>query len=159
MRASPGRSNHQGDRRAVAVDGRKFMHRRDVLKLGAMAGLSVTFGAAAARPARAEDWPSKNVRVIVPYAAGSATDLIPRTIFDALGAKVGHTFIVENRLGGGTTLGASAVARAEPDGYTVLVHSNAIVTVPATVAVANVEGSLICSLTPSRVHGPMLQGV
>ena len=107
------------------------MHRRDVLKLGAMAGLSAAFGSAASRPARAEDWPSKNVRVIVPYAAGSVTDLIPRTIFDALGAKVGHTFIVENRLGGGTTVGASAVARAEPDGYTILVHSNAIVTVPA----------------------------
>ncbi len=107
------------------------MHRRDVLKLGAMAGLSAAFGAAGARPARAEDWPSKNVRVIVPYAAGSATDLIPRTIFEALGAKVGHTFVVENRLGGGTTVGASAVARADPDGYTILVHSNAIVTVPA----------------------------
>jgi tripartite-type tricarboxylate transporter receptor subunit TctC len=107
------------------------MHRRDVLKFGAGVGLSATFGAAASRPARAEDWPSKNVRVVVPYAAGSATDLIPRTVFDALGAKVGHTFIVENRLGGGTTLGASAVARAEPDGYTILVHSNAIVTVPA----------------------------
>jgi len=107
------------------------MHRRDVLKLGAVAGLSTTFLSTASHRAHAEDWPSKNVRVVVPYAAGSATDLIPRTIFDALGAKAGHTFIVENRLGGGTTLGASAVARAEPDGYTILVHSNAIVTVPA----------------------------
>ena len=103
------------------------MHRRDVLKLGAMAGLSAALGA----PARAEAWPDRNVRVIVPYAAGSATDLIPRTIFDALGAKAGHTFVVENRLGGGTTVGASAVARADPDGYIILVHSNAIVTVPA----------------------------
>ena len=107
------------------------MHRRDVLKLGTMAGLTAALGASAARPARAEAWPDKNVRVIVPYAAGSATDLIPRTIFDALGAKVGHTFIVENRLGGGTTVGANTVARAEPDGYTLLVHSNAIITVPA----------------------------
>jgi tripartite-type tricarboxylate transporter receptor subunit TctC len=110
------------------------MQRRDLLKLGATTGLSLALGATAFRPARAETtgaWPSKNVRVIVPYAAGSATDLVPRTIFDALGAKAGHTFIVENRLGGGTTVGASAVARAEPDGYTVLVHSNAIVTVPA----------------------------
>jgi tripartite-type tricarboxylate transporter receptor subunit TctC len=110
------------------------MQRRDLLKLGATTGLSLALGAAAFRPVRADTataWPSKNVRVIVPYAAGSATDLIPRTIFDALGAKAGHTFIVENRLGGGTTVGASAVARAEPDGYTVLVHSNAIVTVPA----------------------------
>src|SRR5690349_4481699 len=107
------------------------MHRRDVLKLGALAGLSTTLGSLAARSARAEDWPAKNVRVVVPYAAGSATDLIPRTIFDALGAKVDHTFIVENRLGGGTTVGANAVARSDPDGYTILVHSNAIVTVPA----------------------------
>jgi tripartite-type tricarboxylate transporter receptor subunit TctC len=107
------------------------MHRRDVLKLGTVAGLSAAFVAAGARPARADDWPSKNVRVVVPYGAGSATDLIPRTIFDALGAKAGHTFIVENRLGGGTTLGANAVARSDPDGYTILVHSNAIVTVPA----------------------------
>ena len=107
------------------------MQRRNVLKLGAMAGVAAAFGMTASRPARAEDWPTKNVRVIVPYGAGSATDLIPRTIFDALGAKVGHTFIVENRLGGGTTVGANAVARADPDGYTVLVHSNALVTVPA----------------------------
>jgi tripartite-type tricarboxylate transporter receptor subunit TctC len=107
------------------------MHRRDLLKLGTAAGLVAGFGAAGARPARADAWPSKNVRVIVPYAPGSATDLVPRTIFDALGAKAGHTFIVENRVGGGTTVGANAVARAEPDGYTMLVHSNAIVTVPA----------------------------
>jgi tripartite-type tricarboxylate transporter receptor subunit TctC len=110
------------------------MQRRDLLKLGASTGLSLALGATAFRAAQAQTtmaWPSKNVRVIVPYAAGSATDLVPRTIFDALGAKAGHTFIVENRLGGGTTVGASAVARAEPDGYTVLVHSNAIVTVPA----------------------------
>ena len=110
------------------------MQRRDLLKLGASTGLSLALGAAAFRDAQAQTtsaWPSKNVRVIVPYAAGSATDLVPRTIFDALGAKAGHTFIVENRLGGGTTVGASAVARAEPDGHTVLVHSNAIVTVPA----------------------------
>jgi len=108
------------------------MNRRDALKLGTgslscLAGLS----ALGPRPARADDWPSKNVRVIVPYGAGSATDLIPRTIFEAMGARLGHSFIVENRLGGGTTVGASAVARADPDGYTILVHSNAIVTVPA----------------------------
>src|ERR1700687_1000742 len=104
------------------------MNRRDILKLGCSLSAAAIEGSG---QARAEDWPGKNVRVIVPYAAGSATDLIPRTIFDAVSAKVGHTFIVENRLGGGTTVGANVVARAEPDGYTILVHSNAIVTVPA----------------------------
>jgi tripartite-type tricarboxylate transporter receptor subunit TctC len=115
------------------------MNRREVLTAGvrslsgvaATAALSSLAGVASSRPARAEDWPTKNFRVIVPYAAGSATDLIPRTVFETVSSQVGHSFIVDNRLGGGTTVGASAVAHAEPDGYTILVHSNAIVTVPA----------------------------
>ena len=111
------------------------MNRRELLHsalrtTGALAATAVgTF--LGARLARADDWPSKTVRVIVPYAAGSATDLIPRTVFEAVSVKTGRTVVVENRLGGGTTVGAAAVARAEPDGYTILVHSNAIVTVPA----------------------------
>jgi tripartite-type tricarboxylate transporter receptor subunit TctC len=107
------------------------MHRRDVLKLALGSLSSAALGSVVPGAARAEDWPAKNIRVIVPYAAGSATDLIPRTVFEAVGNQLGRSFIVENRLGGGTTVGASAVARADPDGYTVLVHSNAIVTVPA----------------------------
>jgi tripartite-type tricarboxylate transporter receptor subunit TctC len=79
------------------------MNRRDALKLGAgsLSCLAAAAGLSAlgTRPARADDWPSKNVRVIVPYGAGSATDLIPRTIFEAMGARLGHSFIVENRLG------------------------------------------------------------
>jgi tripartite-type tricarboxylate transporter receptor subunit TctC len=104
------------------------MNRRELVEFALCSAAAAAAGTGAAR---AETWPGKNVRVIVPYAAGSATDLIPRTIFDAVSARTGHTFVVENRLGGGTTVGASAVARAEPDGYTILVHSNAIVTVPA----------------------------
>jgi tripartite-type tricarboxylate transporter receptor subunit TctC len=104
------------------------MHRRDVLKFGATAGLA---GALGATTSRAEGWPSKNVRVIVPYAPGSATDLIPRIVFEAVGAKSGRTFVVENRVGGGTTVGVAAVARAEPDGYTILAHNNSLMTVPA----------------------------
>src|ERR1700682_3363279 len=89
------------------------MNRREVLELGARslscvaatAGLSAVLGAAASRPARAEDWPTKNFSGILPYGAGSATDLIPRTIFEAVSNRLGHSFIVENRLGGGTTVG------------------------------------------------------
>ena len=77
------------------------------------------------------DWPTKSVRVVVPYAAGSATDLVPRTVFEQVGQQVGHSFIVENRPGGGTTIGSSQVKQADPDGHTILIHSNAIVTVPA----------------------------
>jgi tripartite-type tricarboxylate transporter receptor subunit TctC len=84
-----------------------------------------------ADPVLGQNWPTKPVRVIVPFSPGSATDLVPRTVFDHVAAKVGQTIIIENRTGGGTTVGAAAVAKAEPDGHTVLVHSNALVTAPA----------------------------
>src|SRR5262249_9682944 len=90
--------------------------------------ISVTMGAV---PAGAADWPTKTVRVVVPYAAGSATDLIPRTVFEAVPAQTGPPFVVENRLGGGTTVATQAVAKPEPDGHTILNPSNALVTVPA----------------------------
>jgi len=108
------------------------MTRREVQQfVGSLWSVAMAVLVFATGPARADDWPAKNVRVIVPYAAGSATDLIPRTVFEAVGAQLGRSFIVENRVGGGTTVGANAVARAEPDGYTILTHSNALVTVPA----------------------------
>ena len=109
------------------------MNRRDVLK----GGISTVAAAAAAGSAFAPghaatvDWPTKQVRVIVPYSPGSATDLVPRAIFEAVASAVGQPFIIENRPGGGTTVATSAVAKADPDGHTILVHSNAIVTVPA----------------------------
>jgi tripartite-type tricarboxylate transporter receptor subunit TctC len=86
---------------------------------------------AAALPALAQAWPSKTVRIIVPFSPGSATDLLPRAIFEHVSAKLGQTFIVENRPGGGGGIGVSAVAKSDPDGHTLLVHSNALVTAPA----------------------------
>src|SRR4029453_9327586 len=86
---------------------------------------------AAALPALAQAWQSKRGRIIVPFSPGSATDLLPRAIFEHVSAKLGQPFIVENRPGGGGGIGVSAVAKAEPDGHTVLVHSNALVTAPA----------------------------
>jgi tripartite-type tricarboxylate transporter receptor subunit TctC len=56
---------------------------------------------------------------------------VPRTVFEQVGRQVGQSFIIENRPGGGTTIGSSQVKQADPDGHTILVHSNAIVTVPA----------------------------
>ena len=81
--------------------------------------------------AQSQSWPTKRVTVVVPFAPGSATDVLPRTIFEHVSAKVGQPFIIENRPGGGGAIGVGAVAKAEPDGYTVLVHSNALVTAPA----------------------------
>src|SRR4051794_36883908 len=107
------------------------MNRREILKtgLGSLAAASV--GLPLIGLAQAADWPAKSVRVVVPYAPGSATDLVPRTVFEQVGHQVGQSFIVENRPGGGTTIGSAQVKAAEPDGHTILIHSNAIVTVPA----------------------------
>src|SRR5262245_53366114 len=81
--------------------------------------------------ALAQSWPTRPIRVIVPFAAGSATDIVPRTVFEQVSAQVGQSIIIDNRPGGGTTIGTGAVAKADPDGYTILVHSNGFVTTPA----------------------------
>ncbi len=72
----------------------------------------------AADLALGQSWPTKPVRVIVPFSPGSATDLVPRTVFDQVSRQVGQTIIIDNRAGGGTTIGTAAVAKAEPDGHT-----------------------------------------
>ena len=79
----------------------------------------------------AQIWPTKRVQVVVPFSPGSATDLLPRTVFEHVSAKVGQPIIIENRPGGGGAIGVSSVAKADPDGHTILVHSNALVTAPA----------------------------
>ena len=107
------------------------MNRREILKTGLGSIAAASAGWPMIGPARAAEWPTKAIRVVVPYAAGSATDLVPRTVFEQVGQQVGQSFIVENRPGGGTTIGSAQVKAAEPDGHTILVHSNAIVTVPA----------------------------
>src|SRR5664280_1820975 len=82
----------------------------------------------------AQRWPTKPIRAIVPYSPGSATDIIPRTIFAKVQEQLGQPIIVENRPGASSTLGTAAVAKAEPDGYTILVASSAYTIVPLTVA-------------------------
>src|ERR1700681_224739 len=79
----------------------------------------VNFGSAA------ETWPTKPIRALVPFAAGSATDIVPRGVFESLGTELGQSIIVENRGGAGGTLAIGAVVRAEPDGYTILANSSA----------------------------------
>jgi tripartite-type tricarboxylate transporter receptor subunit TctC len=72
-----------------------------------------------AGPALAQDWPSKSVRIIVPFAAGATPDLVARLVADALHQRLGQTFIVENRPGASGNIGTDAVAKAEPDGSTI----------------------------------------
>jgi tripartite-type tricarboxylate transporter receptor subunit TctC len=73
-------------------------------------------------PAAAQDWPARNVTIIVPIGAGSATDTMVRVVADQLGKQLNRTFVVENRTGAGGTIGAGFAARAAPDGYTVLAY-------------------------------------
>ena len=74
--------------------------------------------------AAAETWPTKPLRAIVPFGAGSTTDIIPRVVFEQLSSQLGQSIVVENRTGAGGTIGTGFVAKADPDGYTVLVHSD-----------------------------------
>jgi tripartite-type tricarboxylate transporter receptor subunit TctC len=76
-------------------------------------------------PCAADTWPSKPIRAIIPFSAGSATDIIPRAVFEQLSIELGQPIIVENRPGGGGTVGVGSVVRAEPDGYTILANSSA----------------------------------
>ena len=108
------------------------MRNREVLSIAAAA---FWVAGAVVSPAVAQEWPTKTVRIIVPFSAGSATDVVPRIIFEQVQAQTGQTFVVENRPGGGFTIGIGAVKSAPADGYTLLVHSNAFVTSPAVQAV------------------------
>jgi tripartite-type tricarboxylate transporter receptor subunit TctC len=98
---------------------------------GASVAITVAALSLAVAVVWAQTWPAHPIRVIVPYTPGSATDIVPRTVLAQVSTQIGQPIVVENRPGGGSTIGAIAVAKADPDGYTVLVHSNAIVTTPA----------------------------
>ena len=83
--------------------------------------------------ALAQDWPTRQpIKVIVPFTAGSATDIAGRIVFEQVGRQIGQSFVFENRGGAGTTLGAGMAAKADPDGYTLLVNSTSQVVVAST---------------------------
>ena len=75
--------------------------------------------------ALAETWPDKPIRAFIPFGAGSATDIVPRTVFDAMSKELGQTITVENKGGAGGTIGIGEVVRANPNGYTILANSSA----------------------------------
>jgi tripartite-type tricarboxylate transporter receptor subunit TctC len=103
-----------GKARATMGNRRGFLQRVLVAVSIAYAGISV------APVAWAQTWPTRPVRIIVPTTAGATTDIIARLIAQALGERLGQQFIIENRPGGGNTLGTEAVVRSAPDGYTLL---------------------------------------
>ncbi|WP_397411952.1 tripartite tricarboxylate transporter substrate binding protein [Polaromonas sp.] len=79
-------------------------------------------------------YPNKPIRVIVPFAAGSTTDIIARAIADKMSQSMGQTLVIDNRGGASGTIGQQAVATAAPDGYTIMVHSSSHTVSPSTFA-------------------------
>ena len=85
----------------------------------------------AAMNAAAETWPMKPLRAVVPVGAGSTTDIVHRVVLEQLSLLIGQPIVVENRTGAGGTIGSSFVAKANPDGYTILAHGSAHTIAPA----------------------------
>ena len=92
--------------------------------------IALTMIASAACGAQAQDWPSKPVRVVVPFAAGGSTDVAARLVAEYLSRVFGQQVYVENRTGANGVIGMEAVAKSDPDGYTLLVAPDAIASNP-----------------------------
>ena len=86
---------------------------------------------AAAFPLCAQEYPAKPVRIVLPYAPGGPTELVTRVVADGLTKRMGQPFVIESRPGAATRIGTEAVARAAPDGYTLLMVSTPFATNPA----------------------------
>ena len=87
-------------------------------------GLSLTVLCTAMSPAQAQDsYPNKPIKVVVPFPAGGATDILTRAITEKLAVRIGQSVIIENKPGAGANIGAATVAKAAPDGYTILMGS------------------------------------
>ena len=83
-------------------------------------------------PAQAQEWPARQpIKVIVTLSPGSATDVLARLAFEQVSKQIGQAIVIENRPGAGQRIGASAAARAEADGYTLLVNSSTHTVFPA----------------------------
>ena len=97
--------------------------------------LSACAAASLVGPAAAQSttgaWPTKPIRVIVPFGSGSATDIVPRIVMEQVSRQVGQPIVFENRAGAGSSTGTAAVAKADPDGYTLLGTSSALTVSPA----------------------------
>jgi tripartite-type tricarboxylate transporter receptor subunit TctC len=85
----------------------------------------------AAVTAQAEEWPSRLIKATIPFGAGSAADVVPRVVFDRLAGELGQSIVIENRAGAGGSLGTAMVAKADPDGYSILATSSALAIAPA----------------------------
>jgi tripartite-type tricarboxylate transporter receptor subunit TctC len=106
--------------------------------MSSSANLGLIFAAATAVigalsvPAHATDYPERNIRVVVPFAAAGTTDIVTRILFDEISRSMGTTITIDNRPGAGGNIGMDQVAKSEPDGYT-LVVADPTTSLPANV--------------------------
>jgi tripartite-type tricarboxylate transporter receptor subunit TctC len=105
--------------------------KEDDMKRACLMLLPVLGLACASMEAGAQSWPTRPIRAIVPFTAGSGTDIISRVVFDQLSIQLGQPIVVENKGGAGATIGAAFVAKSDPDGYTMLAPSSALTIAPA----------------------------
>jgi tripartite-type tricarboxylate transporter receptor subunit TctC len=111
-----------------SAGGEKFMMLRQFV-LSSSCAVALTFGGATAS---AQDYPTRPVTFVVPYAAGGTLDTVARKLGNSLSERFGKSFLIENRTGGGTVIGANAVAKAAPDGHTILMGSSTPLAINAT---------------------------
>jgi tripartite-type tricarboxylate transporter receptor subunit TctC len=117
---------------------------RRLFALSAFASVLAT--ALGTASSHAQEWPMRPIRVLVALTPGSAIDLVSRLVFEQVSKQIGQTIVVENRSGASQTLAAGAVAKAEPDGYTILAAGSALAVVPSTVT--NLSVNVQSDLTP-----------
>lgn len=104
------------------IERRRFLH----LTAAALAAPAIL-----PRAVRAETWPSRPIKAVIPFTAGSTVDIVGRLVLDPLSAQLGQPIVVENRGGAGGTIGSATVAKADPDGYTLLINASAHSAAPA----------------------------
>src|ERR1700750_2013262 len=100
-----------------------MLSRRFVTLAGACALLGTAI------PAHAQQWPQRNVKVVVPYGVGGVTDTMARLTADRLSKMLGQTFVIENKLGAGGAIGVDYVSHSPQDGYTILFIGSTLFTV------------------------------
>lgn len=113
----------------MSFDKDKDVPVRSVRKALAVFNAALTLFCALAMAQAAETYPSRPIRLIVPVAPGAAADVLARLTADWIGKETGQSMIVENRGGGGGAIAVETVARAEPDGYTLLFPTNGTITI------------------------------
>lgn len=101
--------------------------RRQFLRLAATALAAPVLPA----PAWAQSWPAKPIRAMIPFSAGSSLDIVGRIVLDPVSSQLGQPIVIENRGGAGGTIGSAMVAKADPDGYTILINASAHSAAPA----------------------------